>query len=782
MSLSYDVYINSGGVGALHLSEGSNISQIQITNSDQDYYQNGVITYFKPTITYNVGDTVMILIDDSLQFDGYIARRQRTIDGGVNVVSYQLVGKTYDLWRYKTDTNATYTGYTGYIASSLVKAYAPEIGRDGVSATDGIELTEDLDLTNISIGEALVTLTNLDGYKFYVDTDDNLQYYEPSEKEYVFTVTESEIFEMTPIEEADEDLVNDVLVVGGSGYSSKTNVSSTHPSSIAFPSGIMVAQSFTSEGTRLNAVKLYLDRSIDPNQPDTLPFEIWRNASATLFTDTFDNWNYIQYSSNIMVEDGYLKLAPANSYTEFYIGGGISSPYKYHAQTFQFSYDVCPYYAYFALLATGGYNLQFEIRTTSGDVPTNTILCSGEYTGPNAGLRRYVVKFNKQIKLAASTKYALVVHDKGLSQLYAIIDNAGPYYTKGDWCHSDDDSTWSKLSNYDVDFKIIGRVYKTNGIASSNSYKNIECQYMDLVLDGMVSSSRIYLSGSNSGSKNWQTLTDSTWYDFGFEYASGTRIKYKLSSNGYWTPKIGLATVYVGDSHGSSSAIPLSGSKMEWSNDISFTASDIPYPPSYSAWQTYTSPKLQLDNNTGYWMIMHYPSSAIKYWKYYYDSLSTYDGKIAYSWDDGVKWSTNTTYPAYVPNGNMTFQLGWSQGNIVATAENQTSIDYYGRHFRKITDSTITTLEAAQARADAEVEGMEVIPKKGTVTINGRTDMSVDYAFSSNFSNFGIAEKWDVVSYTQSIDNRGFTTTINYNKHLYDITQEIANLQQEVYG
>jgi PAB1-binding protein PBP1 len=101
----------------------------------------------------------------------------------------------------------------------------------------------------------------------------------------------------------------------------------------------------------------------------------------------------------------------------------------------------------------------------------------------------------------------------------------------------------------------------------------------------------------------------------------------------------------------------------------------------------------------------------------------------------------------------------------------------YGRHFKKINDSTITTLERAQARADLEVSGMTEVPKKGKFVITGRTDMSNEYMFSANLTNFGIDEKFDIKEYTQRIDKKGFTTEIVYGRHTFDLAKKVSELE-----
>ena len=77
---------------------------------------------------------------------------------------------------------------------------------------------------------------------------------------------------------------------------------------------------------------------------------------------------------------------------------------------------------------------------------------------------------------------------------------------------------------------------------------------------------------------------------------------------------------------------------------------------------------------------------------------------------------------------------------------------------------------------------MESVPKKGTITIDGITDISTDYRFSANLVNFDINELWEVRSYTQKIDKDGFTTTINYGKQPFDLAKTVAKLERKVEG
>ena len=312
---TYKIIINSGQSTAITYQTRSNVSTFQITNSDNEYYQNGFIELFDVSNQHNIGDTVDIYINDNREFKGYISRREQTIDRGTKVIRYQLIGETYDLWRYHTDDYAIYSGMTTYIASSLVSSYCEGISGN-FSITGGVNLVNDIDLTNMTVGDAIARLTKLDGYRFYV-RDGYLNYYKPDlSTSASFTITDSDIISMEPVEEADEDIVNDVLVIGGSDYSAKT-IQKMHPSSTVFPSGFLVAQQFKAIEPRLSAVKLYLGRSEDPNQPDQLAFEIWDNTEKKLFTDDFTNYNYLKEGFGYNMKVGNWPKFNTSSFDKF---------------------------------------------------------------------------------------------------------------------------------------------------------------------------------------------------------------------------------------------------------------------------------------------------------------------------------------------------------------------------------------------------------------------------------------------------------------------------------
>ena len=173
-------------------------------------------------------------------------------------------------------------------------------------------------------------------------------------------------------------------------------------------------------------------------------------------------------------------------------------------------------------------------------------------------------------------------------------------------------------------------------------------------------------------------------------------------------------------------------------------------------------------------------SSETERWSYYYDPNSIY-AKMAYSWDYGITWSSSAEDPNAVHSGNMAFRLGWKEGDISYSLTDEDSIENYGRHFKRISDSTILTAEAARVRAEAEISGAGTIPKKGNMTLVGQDIIGTHYYVSANLANLGITENLSIVSYTHHIDQNGFTTTLNYGVQPFDIARRIASLESSVY-
>ena len=307
---NYDIYFNSGEAGEVSYSNSDKVNLIQFSNTDQDYYQNGVIIMYNEDADQIISDSVRIYIDSVEMFTGHIGGIQQTIDQGRKKNIYSIIGETYDLFRYSTDYNVNIDGTTAYIASSLVSTYASGI-TFGSPTTSGTVLTQGMTFNNESVGECLKRLIAIDGYKFYVKGG-VCYYHAPTTANFV-QVTEPDIIEMSPIEQSDEDLINYCTVIGGTGYSSITNVSQEGQTPELVPSGLYIAQRIKAIDVQLKGVNMYLGRSTGTNSPDPLNF--------ILLEDTSDNPNInnsVEWSDEISFNDSDVPYPPAyTGYKEY---------------------------------------------------------------------------------------------------------------------------------------------------------------------------------------------------------------------------------------------------------------------------------------------------------------------------------------------------------------------------------------------------------------------------------------------------------------------------------
>jgi len=284
MSLTYNIIFNSGQVSQFNYEEGADVASIMITNSDQSYYQTADLQLYDmlstSVDTLDINNTLKVYINNTIEFDGYVNRIQTSIDG-TKIHNIQAIGKTYNLWRFVTSSNVSYTNkYSSYIVSSLVHDYCsgngfyvapPDIGSTSGSFVDKVEFP------NMEIGSCIGRMARLDGYTFYIGSDNKLNYYEP-EVTTQFTVVESDIIEMSPYELSDDSMKNDVFVVGSVQYE-KYSEATESPDGYFYISGTKVGGSdgkYISQKITvpddlhadwLSSIKLYVDRSVGDNIP-----------------------------------------------------------------------------------------------------------------------------------------------------------------------------------------------------------------------------------------------------------------------------------------------------------------------------------------------------------------------------------------------------------------------------------------------------------------------------------------------------------------------------------
>jgi len=328
MSLKYDVIFQSGQTDQFKYETYSNVSDINITKSDQSYYQSTTLTLYDISQddedSLDINNTLKIYIDDDIIFDGYVNRVKRSI-AGKRKYTIQAIGRTYDLWRFTTSSTTSFTNkYTSYIVSSLVSdycsgngyvVYPPKIGPASGSFIDYVELFD------MEIGSCVGRMAQFDGYSFFVDEDGILNYYEPKETEQ-FTVTESDIIKMSEIDESDDSMKNDILVLGSVQYE-KFSEKLSAPDGYIYISGTAtdggdgryIAQKITVpddlHADKISSIKLYIDRSIGDNTPYYLKGSITKDNDG-------------EPSSNVELYPGICFYASSDSLK--FIGTDVIAP------------------------------------------------------------------------------------------------------------------------------------------------------------------------------------------------------------------------------------------------------------------------------------------------------------------------------------------------------------------------------------------------------------------------------------------------------------------------
>jgi len=287
MVSTYSVIFNSGQGTQFEYEPGGNVDYFTITNSDQSYYQNASLRIHNLS-TDNEGyldlnNTLKIYIDNELEFDGYVNRIQKSLEG-VRVYDIQAIGRTYDLWRFITSSNTKYNSkYSSYIVSSLVHDYCSGngvyISPPKIGSTLGSYINE-ITFSDMEIGSCIGRMAQMDGYSFFVDSDKVLNYYQPKLSPQ-FTVDESDVIEMSPHEKSDDSMRNSILVIGSVEYE-KYSENTESPDGYYYISGHNKSDGAISDATyiaqrmkipnnlhfdRLSSVKLYVDRSSGDNTP-----------------------------------------------------------------------------------------------------------------------------------------------------------------------------------------------------------------------------------------------------------------------------------------------------------------------------------------------------------------------------------------------------------------------------------------------------------------------------------------------------------------------------------
>jgi hypothetical protein len=224
MSLTYDITISSS-TSEWHITDGdsSHLGGLEITNSAKDMYQTGLIKIYNPDESLTIGNKVDVDINSINEFSGYIARIQQSL-AGTNTYNVQLIGKTYDLWRQNVDDTGVHTFFNDYTTNFIIDLVdsQTDIGTSSIPINTGTFMSGSYDFTNHSVGETIRTLADFDGYYFYVNSGGNLKYYGLTSNQSI-TILESQIESHSPFQMADDQIYNDVIVVGGANISARAS-------------------------------------------------------------------------------------------------------------------------------------------------------------------------------------------------------------------------------------------------------------------------------------------------------------------------------------------------------------------------------------------------------------------------------------------------------------------------------------------------------------------------------------------------------------------------------
>ncbi|GAH48476.1 unnamed protein product, partial [marine sediment metagenome] len=105
---------------------------------------------------------------DDLEFEGFISTLVKNFVGGITM-SIQCTGTTFELERYFTGENKTYTEEkTGAIVKDLLAMYAGgQFDLTHFSSTDGVTL-QSIVFNAETLNTCFKRLTEFDGFNYYV--------------------------------------------------------------------------------------------------------------------------------------------------------------------------------------------------------------------------------------------------------------------------------------------------------------------------------------------------------------------------------------------------------------------------------------------------------------------------------------------------------------------------------------------------------------------------------------------------------------------------------------
>jgi hypothetical protein len=176
---SYNVTVNPRGANEVIFSDDTTlladkrgIEKIKISDSKQQSFQSASFVLIDVDKTFydsiSIGSIVEIEINDVLQFEVFVSHVKKSYAGSI-VLELQCVGNTFELERFRTAENVTYTGEkTAAIVIQLMDVYGYGIfDTSNINSTDGVTV-QTITFNAESLNTCLQRLTQLDGYDYYV--------------------------------------------------------------------------------------------------------------------------------------------------------------------------------------------------------------------------------------------------------------------------------------------------------------------------------------------------------------------------------------------------------------------------------------------------------------------------------------------------------------------------------------------------------------------------------------------------------------------------------------
>jgi len=812
MTLNYEICFNSGSSESWKFTENNDVNLITVTDSDDSYYQVSQIKFFENSGgRMNIGNPMDIFIDDGSGykniFSGYISNINREIKGRI-LFTVGGLGKTFDLTRYYISSEVTYENKkTGYIVSSLTGKYASGISTVDIDTNDGELLTE-IKFQNVSLIDAIATLSDYDGYSFFNSTGSRLKYYLPTNVE--VSVSEEDILEYSPIEKSDGNLINYVMVEGQDTWANE-ELNDVEGSSYVHPDEMVSSsylESWSDDGSYTYDDDL-TTRSISgyPISGDGVCYLIWSLAKpqdcgkVKIYsdnikegTDNFD-WttpDYCEQLSGI----GYNKGTISNGVdgdTGTYFGWSNNVPtvseivlkltmdsidwiwglkVKYWSR---YPYEGCqpPYL--------------LKVEVSEDDVTYNTIFEGEERYLYN---KSYNTKYfdeemrGKYIKLTYSIKvpsHTLPEDNRDFFYEFWIqfgktnktwISNIHVSTNSNDWV---EDFVGTKyLEGADWDYHVFDN--QTIGYYSGLTKCKLTFESSEYCKTGASIYDIRFLSGSASSSFDLNSDNDMLIQMFtaDFDYLSGFRVYANRTTSG---DEPGSLRGAIYPTSNTSPPTPDTDYITD-SDDIFITASDLPAPPgwtNYYEW-SYSDGNLPLTKGNKYFIKLWAENvDADKYWVVNTPEDDTYGGSgtCFTSTDAGSSWSP-------VLSGNLKMGLGWEKRAVIVTSSNTSSIKSYGKYFKKLTNDSITNEIDATIYAKTVLNKYKEPLTRGNVTINGDTSINVDSEIDISLPNAKFSDVLPVKSYTHTIDDKGFTTSIQYGEHEFDLAKKVSDLEGAV--